>query len=136
MNIEDKSYLNKKCPVCKVGALEILNYTATKWGESYWTAKCTNCSVVFDKLNADEWGELNPESAKTTFNKQHMTVRKLYEMLKPIVNELGDCEILVRYSHRKNLDTYTPIRNQRPYFKNKMNNNSSDMEPVIIFDGY
>lgn len=50
-------YLRERCPVCHSGALEITNYTATQSGEGYFTAKCTNCGVIFDKLNADDWHE-------------------------------------------------------------------------------
>lgn len=51
------SYLREECPICKQGALEILNYTAVNVGESYYTAECTNCHVVFDKLSIKDWHE-------------------------------------------------------------------------------
>ena len=52
--MDKKEFLRDVCPVCKEGALEILNYTADG-GEGYYTAKCTNCQVVFDNLNAKIW---------------------------------------------------------------------------------
>lgn len=53
----DNRYLRERCPVCRVGALEITNYTANGDGSGYWTAKCTNCGVVFDKMDAKAWHE-------------------------------------------------------------------------------
>ena len=58
-------YLKEKCPVCKEGALEITNYTATDCGNSYYTAKCTNCRVAFDYLDSEQWHEIEEDNHLT-----------------------------------------------------------------------
>jgi len=65
--------------------------------------------------------------------KKDLTVRELYEMLEPLVDELGDCEVLVRYDGGT---TLTPIRKQLPFRKIRMYGNGADEDTVIIFEGY
>ena len=43
-----------------------------------------------------------------------LTVRELYEMLEPLIDELGECEVRIRYDSGV---VTTPIRNRLPYFR-------------------
>ena len=62
----ESKYLRERCPVCQFGALEITNYTACMDGTGYFTAKCTNCGVVFDKLDKKAWHEDKTWNVETT----------------------------------------------------------------------
>lgn len=66
----------------------------------------------------------------TTHN---LTIRELYEMLEPLVDELGDCEVQVRYDGGT---TVTPIKNELPYVKHKRNAIPPAVDRVIILEGY
>jgi hypothetical protein len=64
--------------------------------------------------------------------KKALTVRELYEMLEPLVDELGDVTVTVRYDGGT---TVTPIKNRLPYLR--INNHGTIYENrTLEFEEY
>ena len=58
---------------------------------------------------------------------KELTVRELYEMLEPLVDELGDATVTIRYDGGT---TVTPIKNRLPFFRDDY------IERTLEFEGY
>lgn len=62
-----------------------------------------------------------------------VTIRELYELIEPLVDDLGDCEVLVRYDGGT---TFTPIKKVLPYLQEKMYGLPPQPDKVVVLEGY